>query len=153
MKRYIIYFFVFVFLAILIVTINNGYQYKNAEKTLSYIMNQRTDIINQATGGQLNQEEAHQLLKQILDDPLLESDTDFIKDINDFPTDIDIIKEMHILEINDLKIEKNDMTFNAHIVWVVEGLMDIYVEESTYSFHFKKFNKGSYKLIDYQVIT
>lgn len=134
-------------------TINNGYQYKNAEKTLSSIMNQRMDIINQITDGQLNQNEAQQLLEQILDNPLLESDIEFINDVVEFPTDIDIIREMHVLEINDLKIKKVDMTFSAHIVWVVEGLMDIYVEESTYSFHFKKHNKGIYKLIDYQVIT
>lgn len=151
LKRYIIYFLCFIFLAVTIGYLNNSYKYKSAEETLSCIMTQRMDIINKATLGELKQDEAQKLLSDIVDDPLLDMDIAFIKQTNEYPTAIDIVKEMNVLEINDLKIKKNKMTFNAHIVWIIDGILEKYSQENTYSFSLKKHN-GTYKLIDYKII-
>lgn len=139
-------------MAVIIITLNNGYRYKNAEETLSTVMNQRMEIINKASVGELNEEDAYQLLEKILDNPLLQMDADYLKEISEYPTDMDVIRDMNILEINDLRFKKDIMTFDAHVVWIVDGLLDRYVEENIYSFQFKKYKNGSYKLVDYQVI-
>lgn len=111
-------------------------------------MSERIEIIQDTAYGELSYTDAENLLDQIIDDPLLKSDLEFLKILSDNPTEIDLIKDIEIGKIDKVETVGNKVCFWATILWSMEGPGGDYSELSTYYFEMLK-DENAYILCDY----
>ncbi len=147
MDRYIKKILLFILLFSMIFSLNY-FRKERISTVLDRIMTERIEIIENTAYGELSYEKAKLYLKKIINDPLLQSDLAYLKELEHNPTELDKIKNVEIGEIQRYKVIENTVGIKASVFWTVEGLHGTYSEHSTYYFELVKY-KNTYILCDY----
>lgn len=127
------------------------FRMRKMKTVLDCLLTQRIEIIESTAYGNLKYEQAVHLLNEISENPLLKTDLGFLKELELCPTEIDMIKDIEIIDIERLRIIDDIISISADIVWTVEGSEGPYIQNTDYYFEIKK-NGNQYKLVDYYPI-
>lgn len=128
---------------VIIISIFSGFSTNEEQEVVEGLLEQRTQILQQALFNQITIEVAESKLKNIETNPLLGEDIRNLRAFNN--TDLDIIKNMGILKIEEERRLLEYYTFDVNILWEMCGTESNYFIENEYYVVLKK-NGGIYKI-------
>ncbi len=129
----------------------NYFRTERISTVLDDIMSERIEIIENTAYGEHSYMHAEDLLSEIIDNPLLQSDIEFLKAIDQNPTELDLVRDIEIGKIEKVQTLDDTVTLWATILWTMEGPNGTYSELSTYAFEMLK-DGNTYILCDYYPI-
>ena len=132
--------------AVIIISIFSGFTTSKQQGAVVNLLEQRTEILQQALFHEISVEDAENKLKKIETNPLLSEDIRNLRESNE--TDLDIIKNMNILQIEEERKILEYCTYDLNILWEMCGAESNYFLENKYSVVLKEVG-GIYKLSNF----
>ena len=131
---------------VIIISIFSGFTTNKQQEVVVNLLEQRTQILQQALFHEISIETAEDRLKNIETPPLLSED---IKSLREFDeTDLDIIKNMTILQIDNERRILEYYTYDLNILWEMCGSESNYFLENNYYVVLKEIG-GIHKLSNF----
>ena len=131
---------------VIIISIFSGFTTNKEQEVVVNLLEQRTQILQQALFHEISIETAEDRLKNIETPPLLSED---IKSLREFDeTDLDIIKNMTILQIDNERRILEYYTYDLNILWEMCGSESNYFLENNYYVVLKEIG-GIHKLSNF----
>jgi len=123
-------------------------------ENLYRILSERTRIMQGVTFGSLSIEEGEHQLSNLLEDPLLETDINYLRQVLEYPTDIEEIIAMKLGPVQNLMLSENDsiLHFTSEVVWTFKDMDQISEMEICYTFELAETPTGTYKLRNYYLV-
>jgi hypothetical protein len=121
----------------------SGYSEQSLTETAKNLLEQRTQILQQAYYGQIDRNQAEKYLKKIESYPLLSEDVGNLKDTQD--TDQDRVTSMEFLTISQDDKLFLYVSLHAEIRWHMSGSGTDYISDNEYLVILKS-TKDGYKL-------
>ncbi|MEL7657969.1 MAG: hypothetical protein AAGU75_18910 [Bacillota bacterium] len=131
---------------IIIAGIFSGFSEQPCSKTAQNLLEQRTKILQSAYYGKIEMKVAERELGKIETYPLLSEDLGNLKDAD--PAQIDIVKSMEFLEVNQEQKLFSFISFHMKIRWYMSGLDSDYISENEYIVVLKE-TRDSIKLSEF----
>ena len=131
---------------IIIAGIFSGFSGQPCSKTAQNLLEQRTKILQNAYYGKIEMKNAERELGKIETYPLLSEDLGNLKSAD--PAQLDIVKSMEFLEVNQEQELFNFISYHMRIRWNMSGLDSDYISENEYTVVLKE-RKDSLKLSEF----
>ncbi|WP_053956855.1 hypothetical protein [Inediibacterium massiliense] len=128
-------------------TQNNFEREKNL---IEQLFEERVRLWNEIYKEDMDQKTWIEELQKIVTDPLLSFDEEAFRQVYEYPTDMDKVLDVKILNIGDVVCKKNEIKAKVNILWKMESLDQKYKEEITYTVLLNK-EDGRWKISDYNV--
>ena len=145
MKKYY-KFFILPAIIIIIAGFFSGFSEQSCEQIAENLIEERTSILQKAYFGKLDIDQAEEYLGQIETYPLLSEDIGNLRALDD--TDVDLVKSMEFIEINQDSKLLNYVSLSMKIRWHMSGAGSDYVSSNEYSVILKSYKNG-YKLSEF----
>ena len=123
---------------------------KEIKDILYYLMEERTKIMQDVIYGKISLEEGQRFLSDIIGDPLLKTDMDYLNQVLEYPTDVEEVLSMKIGTIEYLTKRDSILNFCAEVIWEISDNEEIIESKIFYNFELSMLNKD-YKLINYYI--
>ena len=127
-------------IAIIIAGIFSGFSGQPDNETAQALLKQRTKILQNAYYGKIELKTAERELGKIETYPILSEDVSNLKEAD--PAQLDIVKSMDFIEVNEGKKLFNYITIQMTIRWYMSGLSSDYVDDYTYNVVLKETKDG-----------
>lgn len=118
---------------------------------LQDILEKRAILFNSLANNESEFLEIKSELRSLEIDPLYKYDIEAFALLMDKPSEIDIIKEVDIMEVTDFEKAQDEIIIAAKVKWLMEDIAGHYVESRQYRFHLN-LEYNIYKLKDYELI-
>lgn len=115
---------------IIVLSVFPGFASRSAEQQIEYLIEQRTEIMQDAFFGDITIEEAETALAGIETYPLLTDDVYSLRSWD--AAQLDMVRDMHILNITHEKSFMIYLTYDVDIIWDMSGLSGNYTSEVSY---------------------
>ncbi len=120
-----------------------GFGSANQEGLVKQLLDQRTNILQQAYFGQLDQGQAEELLAKVETQPLLSQDVNTLRASE--PTDFQRVNSMELRQLEKKVQMMSYLTYDASIRWYLNSPEGSAVEDGNYQLVLK-YSGDSYKL-------
>lgn len=141
--------FLIPFLLIIFFTIFSGFANASDTMLVEELLQKRTEILHKVYFQEIELERGERLLYEIETQPLLASD---IKSLRAFvDTDIDPVKAMQILVLEQISGLYGYKSYRGEILWHLKGPEGDYIQSVDYNIVLKKSGSG-YKLSEFNAI-
>ncbi|WZL74684.1 hypothetical protein QBE52_08350 [Clostridiaceae bacterium 35-E11] len=131
-------------------TIPKEQGFSNEKQIIEQLFQQRAQLWNKLYEKNNKPSQYINQLKDIVAEPLLAFDIQAFQDVQEFPTDIDKVLDVHILKINHVVYKRSEMTAKVKMYWKMQGLSSQYQEEIDYIVTLKRQN-NKWKICDYNI--
>jgi hypothetical protein len=123
-------------------------------ENLYLILKERTKIMQGIAFGEIPLEEGEVRLTKLLEEPLLKADLNYLRQVLEYPTDIEEVLAMELGPVKNLIINKEDsiLQFTSKVIWTLEDMNQVSKIELSYTFELRETPEGVYKLINYDLI-
>lgn len=142
------YYKLLIFPAIIIIIagIFSGFSKQSFNNVAESLLEERTSILQNAYYGKIEMKEAEKRLSQIETYPILSEDIGNLREAD--PCQLDIVKSMEFIDINQEKKMFDFISFHMKIRWYMSGLSSDYISDNEYSVILKS-TKDGYKLSEF----
>jgi hypothetical protein len=137
---------IFPAIIIIIAGVFSGFSNQSYDQIAEDLLRERTEILQNAYYGKIDRNKAEAALSKIETYPLLTEDVSNLKDYD--ATQLDIVKSMDFLVMNQETKMFDYISFHTKIRWYMSGLSADYVSENEYSIILKSTSEG-YKLSEF----
>ncbi|QXM05784.1 hypothetical protein [Crassaminicella indica] len=124
--------------------------YEKERAMIEELFRERSKLWNDIYERSMEIDEWTKELKNIVVEPLLSFDAEAFRQACEYPTDMDKVLDLRIVNIEDVAYGRDSMQAKIKIHWEMEGLSSKYQEEINYIVELKKENK-KWKLCDYNI--
>ena len=131
---------------IIIAGIFSGFSEQPGEKTAESLLEERTQVLQNAYYGKIKIDDAEKRLSRIEAYPLLSEDIENLR--NAEPTQLDIVKSMEFIEVKEERSLFDYLSLHMKIRWYMRGLDSDYISDNEYSVVLKKTSDG-YKISEF----
>ncbi|QEK11927.1 hypothetical protein FQB35_05825 [Crassaminicella thermophila] len=125
-------------------------QFEKEKIIIENLFKQRSKLWNNIYEKNMKTNEWIQQIKNTVTEPLLSFDIEAFEEASKYPTDIDKVLNLEIVNIENVTYQKNDMQAKIKILWIMQGLSSKYEEEIDYIVILKKEN-NHWKICDYYI--
>lgn len=139
---------IFPAIIIIIAGFFSGFSEQSFSQTAEILLKERTDVLQLAYYGRLEQDEAEKYLNRIETYPLLSEDIGNLRDIQ--PTDMDRVRSMEFIDIRQESKMFPYVSLSVKIRWHMSGPNENYISENEYSVILKS-TKDGYKLANFDL--
>lgn len=133
----------------LLISIFSGFGSGSEKGTVRYLIEQRTEILQQAYYGELTFEKAESELQKIETQPLLFEDVTTLRESD--PCQMDLVEKMEMKNIKRNMHLFHYQSFEVTLKWYMKGLCEDYVSEGDYLIVLKTID-GTAKLSEFEPI-
>jgi hypothetical protein len=142
------YYRLFVLPAIIIIIAGffSGFSEQSCSQIAENLLKERTKILQEAYYGKIEMDLAEKHLGRIETYPLLSEDIGNLRTAD--PTELDIVKSMEFIEIQQNSKLFHYVSLNMKIRWYMSGLNSDYISDNEYSVILKA-TGGGYKLAEF----
>ncbi len=134
---------------VIIAGISSGFSEQSCAKIAETLIQERTEVLQDAYYGRIDIDEAERSLGKIETYPLLSEDIGYLR--NAEASQIDIVKYMEFIETEQEKKLFEYVSLNTHIRWHMSDLSVDYVSDNKYSVVLKS-TKTGYRLSEFNPI-
>ncbi len=131
---------------IIIAGIFSGFSEQSCDAVAENLLEERTTILQNAYYGNIEPEQVEKNLSRIETYPLLSEDIGNLREAD--PCQLDIVKSMEFIEVEQEKKMFDYISFHMKIRWYMSGLSSDYISDNEYSVVLKS-NKDGYKLSEF----
>jgi hypothetical protein len=144
------YYRLFVLPAIIIIIAGffSGFSEQSCSQTAENLLKERTKILQDAYYGKIEMDLAEKYLGRIETYPLLSEDIGKLRVAE--PTELDIVKSMEFIEIEQESKLFHYVSLNVKIRWYMSGLASDYISDNEYSVILKS-TGGGYRLAEFNL--
>lgn len=142
------YYKLFILPAIIIIIAGffSGFSEQSCDQIAENLLEERTDILQNAYYGKLEANQAEKNLSQIETYPLLSEDIGNLRALD--ATDVDMVKSMEFIEIEQESKMLHYVSLSMKIRWHMRGSGSDYISSNEYSVILKS-TKSGYKLAEF----
>lgn len=117
-------------IAVLLISICSGFGTSSEKVNVRHLIEQRTEILQQAYYGELSFEEAQNRLQKIETQPLLGEDLTALRDAD--PCQLDLVQKMEMSSIKRKMNLFHYQSFEVNLKWYMKGLCEDYISQGDY---------------------
>ncbi|MEA4988180.1 MAG: hypothetical protein VB095_08980, partial [Anaerovorax sp.] len=136
-------------IAVLFISIFSGFGTNSESANVRHLIEQRTDILQQAYYGELTFEKAQNQLQKIETQPLLGEDITALRDAD--PCQLDLVQKMEMKSIERKMHLFHYQSFEVNLKWYMKGLCEDYISQGDYFIVLKTVD-GEAKLSEFDPI-
>ncbi|TCO79357.1 hypothetical protein [Marinisporobacter balticus] len=117
---------------------------------IEVLFKQRSKLWNNLYNKNMEKDQWMEQLKNIVREPLLSFDIEAFEEACEYPTDMDKVLDLKIIDIENIIYNGNVMEATTKICWTMQGLTAKYEEEIDYRVVLKEEN-NQWKIADYTI--
>ena len=110
----------------------------------------RSILWNRVYNEEINIDKWREELKKIVKNPLLDYDIEAFNNLKKFPTDLDRVVHLEIVDMKNVVNKDDEIVAILKIKWTMQGSESLYDEEISYSVTLQK-EDMIWKLCDYKI--
>lgn len=125
-------------------------KFEKEKVMIEELFKQRSKLWNNLYNKNIQKDQWMEQLKNIVREPLLSFDVEAFEETCEYPTDMDKVLNLKIINIENVTYNGDEMEATTKISWTMQGLTAKYEEEIDYRVVLKEEN-NQWKIADYNI--